>query len=47
MSDRQGLSGLFKELSLKIIMFKFEDNPFKNQVIANNSKIKQNLDTWP
>jgi hypothetical protein len=28
-------------------MFKFEDNPFKNQVIANNSKIKQNLDTWP
>jgi hypothetical protein len=45
-SEGQGLSGLFK--SIKIIMFKFEDNQFKNnKVIANNSKNKQNLDIWP
>jgi hypothetical protein len=30
---------------LKIIMFKFEDNTFKNnKVTANNSMNKQNLD---
>jgi hypothetical protein len=39
MSEGQGLSGYFKGLSLKIIMFKFEDNPFKNnKVTANNSQ---------
>jgi hypothetical protein len=48
MSEGQGLSGYFKGLSLKIIMFKFEDNPFKNnKIIDNNSKNKQNLDFWP
>jgi hypothetical protein len=45
MSEVQGLSGYFKGLSLKIIMFKLEDNPFKNnKVTANNSKNKENLD---
>jgi hypothetical protein len=29
-------------------MFKFEDNPFKNnQVTDKNSKNNQNLDFWP
>jgi hypothetical protein len=37
MSDGQGLSGYFRGLSLQI--FKFEDNPFKNnKVTANNSE---------
>jgi hypothetical protein len=45
MREGQGLSGYFIELSLKIIMFKVEDNPFKNnKVTANNSKNKQKLD---
>jgi hypothetical protein len=30
MSEGQGLSAYFKGLSFKIIMFKFGDNPFKN-----------------
>jgi hypothetical protein len=40
MSEGQGLLGYFEELSLKIIMFKFEpDNPFKNKkATANNSQ---------
>jgi hypothetical protein len=29
MSEGQGMSGYFKEISLKIIMIKFEENPFK------------------
>jgi hypothetical protein len=45
MSEGQGLFGYFSGLSLKIIMFKFEDNPFKNnQVTDKNSKNNQNLD---
>jgi hypothetical protein len=37
MSEGQDLSGYFQGLSLKIIMFKFEDNPFKNnKVTAKN-----------
>jgi hypothetical protein len=45
MSEGQGLSVYFKALSLQIIIFKFKDNPLKNnKVIANNSKNKQNLD---
>jgi hypothetical protein len=48
MSEGQGLSGYFKELSLKIIMFKFEDNSFKNnKITANNSKNKQNVHFLP
>jgi hypothetical protein len=39
MSEGQGLSGYFKGLSLKIIIFKFEDNPFKNKVTAKNMTI--------
>jgi hypothetical protein len=43
MSEGQGLSGYFKGLSLKIIMFMFEDNPFKTTklqpIIATTSKI--------
>jgi hypothetical protein len=36
-SEGQGLPGYIKGLSLKIIKFKFEDNPFKNnKVTANN-----------
>jgi hypothetical protein len=43
MSKGQGLSSYFKGLSLKIIMLKFEDNPFKNnKVTANNSKKNKN-----
>jgi hypothetical protein len=39
MSEGQGLSCSFEGLSLKIFMFKFEDNPFKNnKVTANNSQ---------
>jgi hypothetical protein len=39
LSESHGLSGYFKGLSLKIITFKFEDNPFKNnKVTANNSQ---------
>jgi hypothetical protein len=40
MSKGQGLSGQLEGLTLKIIMIKFEGNPFKNnKVIATNSKI--------
>jgi hypothetical protein len=42
MSEGQGLSSYFEGISLKIIMFKFED-----KVTANNRKNKQNLDFWP
>jgi hypothetical protein len=41
MSEGQGLSGI----SLEIIMFQFEDDPFKNnKVTANNSMNKEKLD---
>jgi hypothetical protein len=41
LTEGQGLSGYFKGLSSKIIIFKFEDNPFKNnKVTANNIKKK-------
>jgi hypothetical protein len=42
MSKGQGLTYNFIGLSLKIIMFKFEENPFNNnKVTANNSNNKQ------
>jgi hypothetical protein len=42
MSEGQGLSGNFKGLSLKIVMFKIEDNPLKNnKVTAKNSQKKK------
>jgi hypothetical protein len=45
MSEGQSLSNYFKGISLKIIMFKFEDNLFKNNKSTdNNSMNKQKLD---
>jgi hypothetical protein len=44
MSEDQGLFGYFKNLSVKIIMFKFEDKPFKNnKITANNSQTKMKI----
>jgi hypothetical protein len=44
MSEGQGLPIYLKGPSLKIIMFHFEDNPFKNnKVTANKSKKQANL----
>jgi hypothetical protein len=44
MCGGQGLSGYFKGLSLKINMFKFEDNPFKNnKVTASYSQKNENF----
>jgi hypothetical protein len=44
MSEGQDLFGSFKKLYLKMIMFKFEDKPFKNnKVTANNSQTKMNI----
>jgi hypothetical protein len=45
MSEGQGLAVCFEGISLKITMFKSEENPFKNnKVTANNSMNKQKLD---
>jgi hypothetical protein len=41
MTEGQGLACNFSGIFLKIIMFKFEDNPFKNnKVTAKNSMNK-------
>jgi hypothetical protein len=43
MTECQGLCYQLKGLSLRIVVFKFEDNPFTNdKVIARNSEKQQN-----
>jgi hypothetical protein len=47
-SEGQGLSSKLEGLSLKIIMFKFEDNPFKNnKVIAGQHEIPKYTQIHP
>jgi hypothetical protein len=46
MSEGQGLSDYFKGLALKIILFKIEDNPFKNsKATGNNSQKNDNFNS--